>query len=186
MHSAFASFSPALSTTANNNTTTYNNYQTYSLGYYITNPMPGASLPLMIESGITINWHHQDYSPAPNRSATEDIVSSKIPANLLMRIGLSPDFIISPYAGLFGKANLFGKRTQTYSSSAESKTETENLFDKGDMSGNPYKRILIGYNAGLRFQYSKYYAIIEYESSFTNLTYNSKYHLTSFGIGFIL
>lgn len=172
-------FSPSLSSVTNENTYTYNDYQTFSLGYTISRPLKDSSLPLLVESGIYASLLNYTKS----NKHTGNLVSLKVPANLLLHIGLSPDFVIYPYAGLYGKLNVFGRETYQTTTSDGTVKKTLNILDKGDMGNNAIKYFLIGYQGGVRLRFSRYYASFEYESSFTNWTSSAKYHLTSFGIG---
>lgn len=172
-------FSPSLSLVTNENTYTYNDYQTFSLGYTVNGPLKDSTLPLLVESGIYASLLNYTKS----NKHTGNLVSLKIPANLLLHIGLSPDFVIYPYAGLYGKLNVFGREKYETTTSDGTITKTLNILDKGDMGNSAIKYFLIGYQGGVRLRFSRYYASFEYESSFTNWTSSAKYHLTSFGIG---
>ena len=168
-------YSPDLVMSAKGSNLTYDDYQTFSIGILKDYPAKDSDLSIMTESGFVLGLNHYTISS----DLQENIVFCKVPFDLVLGINLSHDLAIYPYVGGFARLNIFGRETYNNNNSNQSL----NLLSRDDMGDSFMKRVALGYQAGARVRFGKYFAIVEYESSITNLIADAKYHYTSYGIG---
>ena len=121
-----------------------------SLGYsyYISL----GDMPLYVAPGIAAQWMFKSTKEGSVEYKT-NIVAAKIPVNLMYSIQVSDGFRIEPYAGIYGRINIWGEAKETY----EGKSEKWNLFSSDE--GEAYKRFQFGWNAGVNFRITNAFTI---------------------------
>lgn len=169
-------------------------FNSFSLGYSrafsVTN-----SLPLFVEAGAGLQyyWNSEDVTDGDVTQTTKThMLSVKIPVDLLYRFQLSNSSIaIMPYAGLNLRYNMSGKAKTSFSESFdeddfynapalayndsdpdfdEDDEYEQDLFDKNEMDGNPWKHFQIGWHVGVKAQFGKnFMAGVGYGSDFSEL-----------------
>jgi len=162
-----------------------------SAGYNYAFPISG-TLPLYVEAGIAAKyvWKNKD-------GQKFNMLSAKVPVNLLFSYPVSESFSIEPYAGLYLRGNIFGKvkydsnydddddywddddlvddwdswgesRALASSNSGEKSLD---IFSKDDMGDAACKRIQLGMQFGARARINNQFLIgVGYSMDLTNIS----------------
>lgn len=162
-----------------------------SAGYNYAFPISG-TLPLYVEAGIAAKyvWKNKD-------GQKFNMLSAKVPVNLLFSYPVSESFSIEPYAGLYLRGNIFGKvkydsnydddddywddddlvddwdswgesRALVSSNSGEKSLD---IFSKDDMGDAACKRIQLGMQFGARARINNQFLIgVGYSMDLTNIS----------------
>ena len=109
-----------------------------SLGYSYATPLGG--IPLYLEFGGAAQWFFKSEDDTKT-----NLISVKIPVNLLYSFEVSDVVKIQPYAGVYGRVNIIGKTKDDYAD------ESWDWFSDGDA-----KRFQLGLNGGLRVSFNDY------------------------------
>ena len=123
-----------------------------SLGYSYYIPL--GDIPLFFSPGVAAQWFF-DSEKEDGIETKSNMISAKIPINLVYSLQVSDGFRIEPYAGIYGRINIWGQIKETY----RGVSETFNLFDKDDMGDVAFKRFQFGWNAGLNFRITDAFTI---------------------------
>ena len=146
----------------------------YTHGFGITDH------PMFIEVGgkfsFLFNNRKEDYRDAEEKMATK-LIRLNIPVSYAYRFTFKDKFSLTPYAGFDFRFNLVGTSKFTYKDKYEHYTEKETLnwFNKTDVSdmvddyGPTWSRFQFGWHIGVRFQYERYYAGLNYGTDFNPL-----------------
>lgn len=171
-----------------------------SAGYNYAFPI-SSTLPLYVEAGIAAKyvWKSED-------GQKFNMLSAKVPVNLLFSYPVSESFAIEPFAGIYLRGNIFGKlkfdgdsddydrddddedwddwddddwSRQSNSRALVSKDDDDSidLFSKDDMGDAAWKRIQLGMQFGVRARINNKFLIgIGYSMDLTNISKYEVYH----------
>ena len=141
-----------------------------SLGYSYYIPL--GDIPLFIAPGVAAQWYfYSDKTSYMNELYYGDnynveqevkcnMISAKIPINLMYSFEISDAFRIEPYAGVYGRINIWGEDKVEETMGGEKMSESLNLFDKDDMGEYlKWKRFQFGWNAGVNFRITDAFTI---------------------------
>lgn len=168
----YVQYSPSKMKSKDHSSSGSTNVNAVSLGYSYAMPLGG--IPLYLEFGAAaqyffksenetyddydIDYETGEYSRTTIKAKAKfSMLSVKIPINIMYSIDISDAFSIQPYAGVYGRINIFAK--QKYEAGGES--ETYDMFNKSDikeLSGKEdfvWKRFQVGWNAGVKFRIAK-------------------------------
>ena len=133
-------------------------FDTFFAGVTRMSPISGA--PILLEYGGYVDW--------TNKKTTEgkwkysyNLFDVKAPVNVVYPIQAGDNFTLLPYGGLHARAFVSGKVTEKY----EDLVETDDFFEDSDM-----KRFVLGYQVGVRAQFSKFIVGIGYEDMLTSMS----------------
>lgn len=115
-----------------------------SLGY--SHFIPLGDIPLFISPGAAAQWFFKSKD-----GHKTNIVSVKIPVNLMYSFQVSDAFRIEPYAGVYGRINIWGQQKVD--------GESVNIFSDSDMGDAAAKRFQLGWNAGVNFRITDAFTI---------------------------
>lgn len=127
------------------------NAVTLGYNYYIS---LSEDLPLYIAPGIAAQWFFKN-TKEHGEEDKFNMISAKIPVNVMYSIQVSDGFRIEPYAGVYGRVNIWGEEKYT----DEDGTEKANIFDKDEMGDLAFKRFQLGWNAGVNFRITNAFTI---------------------------
>ena len=119
-----------------------------SLGY--SHFIPLGDIPLFLSPGGAVQWFFKSRSEGSVDYKT-NMISVKIPINLMYSFLISDNFRIEPYAGIYGRVNIWGENKESYGG----KSETVNIFEGDDGA----KRFQLGWNAGVNFRIADVFTI---------------------------
>ncbi len=120
------------------------NINVLSLGY--SHFIPLGDIPLFLAPGAAVQWFFSS-----NHGNKTNMISVKIPVNLMYSIQVSDAFRIEPYAGVYGRFNIWGEIKGDSG-------EKINLFDS-ELDDYAGKRFQLGWNAGLNFRITDAFTI---------------------------
>ena len=115
-----------------------------SLGY--SHFIPLGDIPLFVSAGAAAQWFFKSKD-----GHKTNIVSVKIPVNLMYSFQVSDAFRIEPYAGIYGRINIWGESKED--------GESVNIFDSDKMGDLAAKRFQLGWNAGVNFRITDAFTI---------------------------
>ena len=136
-----------------------------SLGYSYFIPL--GDMPLFLAPGAAVQWFFKSDSESESLSYGEyygetytmetkfNMISAKIPINLMYSFQVSDAFRIEPYAGIYGRINIWGENKLEFNGESES----YNIFDKDKAGDNAAKRFQLGWNAGVNFRITDAFTI---------------------------
>ena len=145
-------------TTMKSGSISYTGFETFFVGMTHVSPLSGS--PLLLEYGGYIDWSNKTTKEKSSKYSI-DFFDVKAPVNVIYPLQVGDTFTLLPYAGLHGRAFVVGKTTYKYSDYVE----TDDFFDDNDV-----KRITLGYQVGVRAQFSKFIAGIGYEYMLTSMS----------------
>lgn len=117
-----------------------------SLGYSYYIPL--GDMPLFLAPGGAVQWFFKSKSESGVDDKT-NMISVKIPVTVMYSFQVSDAFRIEPYAGIYGRINIWGE--EKLESGGYSKSI--NVFDEDDMGENmAAKRFQMGWTAGVNFR----------------------------------
>lgn len=148
----------------------------YTHGFGITDH------PMFIEVGgkltFLFNNRKEDYRPYEQKISTS-LVRLNIPVSYAYKFDLGDKFSLTPYGGFDFRFNLAGSSKFKYVDKIEHFTEKETLnwFNKNEVSdlflnddyGPIWSRFQFGWHLGIRCQYERYYASLNYGTDFNPL-----------------
>jgi opacity protein-like surface antigen len=103
-------------------------------------------MPLFIAPGGAVQWFFKE-----ENSIKTNLISLKIPVNVMYSFQVSDAFRIEPYAGIYGRVNIWGE--------AKSHGESVSLFDEDEWGDAAAKRFQIGWNAGVNFRITEAFTV---------------------------
>lgn len=118
--------------------------------------------PMYIELGLGGAFSH-----ASQDDETLNYVTIKVPVNFSYRIYLGEEISIAPYAGFNCKFHAMGK------------WDDENIFQEG----SAFKRFQAGWQVGLGFNFSKFYAGAQFGTDFIPLASEGDFKINSSCLG---
>ena len=132
-------------TTVTNHDSENESSSAVSLGYSYFFPL--GDMPLFLSPGAAVQWFF-DSEKEDGIEEKTNMIAIKIPINLVYSFQVSDGFRIEPYAGIYGRVNVWGQSKV----SGGGESVKWNLFDKDDMGDAAYKRFQFGWNAGINFR----------------------------------
>ena len=117
---------------------------TISLGYSYFIPL--GDMPLFVSPGVAAQYFFKSKD-----GHKTNMVSVKIPVNLMYSFQVSDAFRIEPYAGVYGRINIWGE--------TKVDGESENIFDSDKLGDAAAKRFQLGWNAGVNFRITEAFTI---------------------------
>lgn len=123
-----------------------------SLGYSYFIPL--GDMPLFIAPGAAVQWFF-DSETVGNHDIKSNMISVKIPINVMYSFQVSDAFRIEPYAGIYGRVNIWGEEKLE----GIGHSKTYNIFDEDDMGDDAAKRFQIGWNAGVNFRITEAFTV---------------------------
>jgi len=131
-------------TTVTNHDSDNTSVNAISLGYSYYIPL--GDMPLFIAPGGAVQWFFKE-----ENSIKTNLISLKIPVNVMYSFQVSDAFRIEPYAGIYGRVNIWGE--------AKSHGESVSLFDEDEWGDAAAKRFQIGWNAGVNFRITEAFTV---------------------------
>jgi opacity protein-like surface antigen len=121
-----------------------------SLGYSYYIPL--GDMPLFLTPGAAVQWFFKSTEEKEvygNNTYTYktkfNMISAKIPINVMYSFEVSEAFRIEPYAGIYGRINIWGQ--------SKDDDHSFNIFDKDEVGeAQQAKRFQLGWNAGVNFR----------------------------------
>lgn len=154
----------------------------FALEYLMGKPISTA-IPLYYETGIRgqFNWFSDVYSGSIDYTQSFGAVS--VPFNVLYKIAIpGSSLYLIPYAGIYGRYNLYGKLKMEYNH----ESETISFFDKDDMGGRDetWGRFQVGYQIGANLQLPSSWVLgFQYQCDFNEIYGDSKLTHLMFSVG---
>lgn len=145
-------------TTAHNTVTNHDSENTsfngVTLGY--SHFIPLGDIPLFLSVGAAAQWFFKsEGSKSDILSANINMISAKIPLNLMYSFQVSDNFRIEPYAGIYGRVNIWGQAKRTDGSISVN----ANILSSDDFGDAACKRFQLGWNAGVQFRITEAFTI---------------------------
>jgi opacity protein-like surface antigen len=116
-----------------------------TLGY--SHFIPLGDIPLFVSPGGAVQYFFKSKD-----GVKTNMISLKIPINLMYSFQVSDAFRIEPYAGIYGRINIWGQMK-------EDGGESLNFFDSDKMGDAAAKRFQLGWNAGVNFRITEAFTI---------------------------
>ena len=148
----YAQYNPSQVHVSSNGHSSNSSFNQVSLGY--SHFIPLGDIPLFISPGAAVQWAFSSDKQGSVEYKTNNI-AVKIPVNLMYSFLVSDNFRIEPYAGIYGRINIWGESKETYTTGGREVTESYNLYS-GDHAN---KRFALGWNAGLNFRITNAFTI---------------------------
>lgn len=141
-----------------------------TLGYNIAFPIAGET-PLYLESGIAAQYFFKSKD-----GVKFNMVSAKIPLNVLFAVQIGEAISLDPFAGLYLRGNIWGQ--QKYEG------ETFNIFKDFEDGGMEAKRVQFGFQIGLRARFNHAFTIgINYGQDLNNFAEHTKINSIDLTLG---
>lgn len=163
------------------------------------------TMPLYVEPGIAAKyvWKKEDGSKF-------NMLSLKVPVNLVFAYPVSDAFTIAPYAGAYLRFNLFGKQKidskytdwddedwgdvddwdDWYGARSQSKTsvhkvkDSYDVFSKDDMGDDAWNRFNVGMQVGVRAHINNMFVVgVGYTQELTNICDHTKFSSVDLTLG---
>lgn len=161
----------------------------FSAGYtYGLNILKTA--PLFVEFGANVMYAsgkesdgYEDWS----YEQTYNTLSLNVPVSVSYKFSFADKMSLSPFVGLNIRGLLLAKGKYTESSSyyeGEDLSMDINYFDKEDTLDDPWKRVQVGWQIGVGFNYKKLYVGVAYGSDFSEITKKAKLSFTTISLGY--
>jgi len=115
-----------------------------TLGY--SHFIPLGDIPLFLSLGAAAQWFFKSED-----GHKTNMISAKIPVNLMYSFQVSDNFRIEPYAGIYGRINIWGQEKVGDVSA--------NILSSDDFGDAAYKRFQLGWNAGVQFRITEAFTI---------------------------
>lgn len=147
----YVQYNPSKLRYSHDGATASTNYNAISLGYSYYFAL--GDVPFYISPGLAAQWLFTSDKQGSAEYKT-NIISAKIPINLMYSIQVSSNFRIEPYAGIYGRINIWGQGKETYGG----QSDTWDLF-KDSEDSKAMKRFQLGWNAGLNFRITNAFTI---------------------------
>ena len=127
--------------------------------------------PYFVEVGANMKYSFAKYA---NGTSKNHLLTFRLPINALYKLYLSPknDQALVPFAGVYCRCIAVGKE--------KTGTTRKDLFDNG------WKRIQLGWQAGIRYQFDRFYLGVSYSRDFPDENKRPAVHECSLlmGVGF--
>ena len=131
-----------------------------SLGYSYYIPL--GDMPLFLAPGAAVQWFFKSEKESESYQGTTyteetkfNMISAKIPINLMYSFQVADAFRIEPYAGVYGRINIWGENKTEYNGQSKS----YNICDEDEAGHNAAKRFQLGWNAGINFRITDAFTI---------------------------
>ena len=115
-----------------------------TLGY--SHFIPLGDIPLFLSLGAAAQWFFKNKDEHKT-----NMISAKIPVNLMYSFQVSDNFRIEPYAGIYGRINIWGQ--EKYGD------KSLNILSSDDLGDLACKRFQLGWNAGVQFRITEAFTI---------------------------
>lgn len=115
-----------------------------TLGY--SHFIPLGDIPLFLSVGAAAQWFFKSED-----GHKTNMISAKIPVNLMYSFQVSDNFRIEPYAGIYGRINIWGQEKVGDVSA--------NILSSDDFGDAACKRFQLGWNAGVQFRITEAFTI---------------------------
>lgn len=115
-----------------------------TLGY--SHFIPLGDIPLSLSPGAAVQWFFKSKD-----GHKTNMISAKIPVNLVYSFQVSDNFRIEPYAGIYGRINIWGQEKVG--------DESANILSSDDFGDAACKRFQLGWNAGVQFRITEAFTI---------------------------
>jgi opacity protein-like surface antigen len=115
-----------------------------TLGY--SHFIPLGDIPLFLSPGAAVQWFFKSKD-----GHKTNMISAKIPVNLVYSFQVSDNFRIDPYAGIYGRINIWGQEKVG--------DESANILSSDDFGDAACKRFQLGWNAGVQFRITEAFTI---------------------------
>lgn len=115
-----------------------------TLGY--SHFIPLGDIPLFLSPGAAVQWFFKSKD-----GHKTNMISAKIPVNLVYSFRVSDNFRIEPYAGIYGRINIWGQEKVG--------DESANILSSDDFGDAACKRFQLGWNAGVQFRITEAFTI---------------------------
>jgi opacity protein-like surface antigen len=115
-----------------------------TLGY--SHFIPLGDIPLFLSPGAAVQWFFKSKD-----GHKTNMISAKIPVNLVYSFQVSDNFRIEPYAGIYGRINIWGQEKVG--------DESANILSSDDFGDAACKRFQLGWNAGVQFRITEAFTI---------------------------
>ena len=115
-----------------------------TLGY--SHFIPLGDIPLFLSPGAAVQWFFKSED-----GHKTNMISAKIPVNLMYSFQVSDNFRIEPYAGIYGRINIWGQEKVG--------DESANILSSDDFGDAACKRFQLGWNAGVQFRITEAFTI---------------------------
>ena len=115
-----------------------------TLGY--SHFIPLGDIPLFLSPGAAVQWFFKSKD-----GHKTNMISAKIPVNLVYSFQVSDNFRIEPYAGIYGRINIWGQEKVGDVSA--------NILSSDDFGDAACKRFQLGWNAGVQFRITEAFTI---------------------------
>ena len=123
--------------------------------------------PLFVELGAQMKYDFAGVDPG-HQNASYRQLSFRIPANVVYKFYPSPtrSFALAPMAGIFCQVRAMGKEKLN--------GQSHNITDNGNdnTTGAVWKRFQLGWQAGLKFYWDRYYCGFTYAQDFPDRLVN--------------
>ena len=116
-----------------------------TLGYSYFIPL--GDMPLFVSPGAAVQYFFKS-----KNGIKTNMISLKVPVNLMYSLQVSDAFRIEPYAGIYGRINIWGQMK-------DDDGDSVNIFDDSDMGDAAAKRFQLGWNAGVNFRITEAFTI---------------------------
>lgn len=154
----------------------------FSAGYtYGLNILKTA--PLFVEFGANVMYASGKESDGVedwSYEQTYNTLSLNVPVSVSYKFSFADKMSLSPFVGLNIRGLLLAKGKYTESSSYY---EGVNYFDE-DTLDDPWKRVQVGWQIGVGFNYKKLYVGVAYGSDFSEITKKAKLSFTTISLGY--
>ena len=125
--------------------------------------------PLFVELGAQMKYDFAGENPQ-HQNASYRQLSFRVPANLVYKVypSRNSSFALAPMAGIFCQVRAMGKEKLN--------GQSRNITDNGNnnTTGAVWKRFQLGWQAGLKFYWDRYYCGFTYAQDFPDRLVNDK------------
>ena len=135
------------------------------------------NVPVYVEPGAALQYFFDS-----ENGVKFQMLSLKIPVNLIYTWKVSDNVCIDPYFGLFMRANLMAK--DKFDKSWGSPTSSVNLFSKDDMGDDTWNRVQAGLQVGVRVRlYNVCTLGFGFSQDFNTISESTHMHSFDFTLG---
>lgn len=160
------------------------------LSFMVANALNQFDLPLFLEYGASVYWMKYDewhgyHLPTTDAVSEADynILSFRIPVNLLYRFNITEKWTLTPYAGVNGSTFIFANRKSSYTDNTGKTRHFSSLLSKEDYGDYAYNRLGLGAQGGLRVGFKDYFASVRYEKGLSRLNKDLRMDMLVMSLG---
>ena len=148
-------------------------------------------LPLYLQYGAGVQYTWGEFSFLGLVGNQMNFLSVKVPVNAVYKLAIpNTSFAVLPYVGLGLQGYILGQsKSDSYSDfgydeygnyyEVTAEDGSSNLFDKDEMDGDPFNRIVLGWQIGAKVMYDRYFLGVGYEGPITRLYSGDELKVTS-------